>query len=154
MMPSLPLLGGCQCGAVRYQIGALPLTCYACHCTNCQTLSGSAFGLSMPVTRNSFKITQGQLKAWNLTSPSGKPAVVWFCDACGCRIFSERPSRPGVVNVRGGSLDDTSWLKPAAHIWIRSAQPWMRFGNDVLTFEMEPVDFGPIAEAWRKQISA
>ena len=154
MSLSLPLLGGCQCGAVRYRIAALPLMFYACHCTNCQTFSGSAFGLSMPTVRNDFELTQAQPKAWHVISPSGKPGVVWFCDACGCRIFSERPSRPGVVNVRGGTLDDTSWLMPAAHIWTRSAQSWMRFGDDVLTFEMEPADFGPISDAWQKQMSA
>ena len=36
--------GGCRCGAVRYTLALddLPLT-YACHCTDCQTWSGSAF---------------------------------------------------------------------------------------------------------------
>ena len=39
----LPLSGGCQCGGVRYEIKAKPLTVYVCHCTECQRQSGSAF---------------------------------------------------------------------------------------------------------------
>jgi hypothetical protein len=33
--------------------------------------------------------------------------------------------RDGVVRVRGGTLDDISWLRPTRHIWIRSKQPWV-----------------------------
>ncbi len=28
------------------------------------------------------------------------------------------------MTIRAGSLDDTSWLRPAAHFFMRSAQPW------------------------------
>jgi hypothetical protein len=154
MIPALPLTGGCQCGAVRYRLTEMPLSLYACHCTNCQTMSGSAFGLSMPIARSAFEITQGQLKPWHRTTPSGAAAVLWFCGDCGCRVLGERPSRPGVGVLRGGSLDDTAWLTPVAHIWTRSAQSWMRFSEDVLTYPMEPEDFGPIAAAWRRRYGA
>jgi len=26
--------------------------------------------------------------------------------------------------VKGGSLEDASWIRPALHIWCDSAQPW------------------------------
>ena len=29
----LPLRGGCQCGALRFEISKKPLTLYCCHCT-------------------------------------------------------------------------------------------------------------------------
>ena len=38
--------GGCQCGAITYEITADPIMTYACHCTICQTQSGSAFGMA------------------------------------------------------------------------------------------------------------
>jgi hypothetical protein len=38
--------GGCRCGAVTYAIALSGLpACYACHCLDCQTWSGSAFAL-------------------------------------------------------------------------------------------------------------
>src|SRR5271167_4851648 len=40
--------GGCQCGAVRFQIAANRLVAYACHCLECQKQSASAFGISVP----------------------------------------------------------------------------------------------------------
>jgi len=48
-----PYTGGCQCGQIRYEIRAEPLTLYACHCKECQT---SAFGMSMPVPRDAVVI--------------------------------------------------------------------------------------------------
>jgi hypothetical protein len=54
--PTLPLTGGCPCEAVRFAVGAL---IFACHCTECQRWSGSAFGLSMPVSRDNFVLTRG-----------------------------------------------------------------------------------------------
>ena len=41
--PILPMTGGCQCGAIRYEIVGFPLFLYTCNCTDCQRQSGSAF---------------------------------------------------------------------------------------------------------------
>ncbi|MBW4535755.1 MAG: GFA family protein [Pleurocapsa minor HA4230-MV1] len=59
-----PYTGGCQCGQIRYEIQAEPLTLYACHCKECQKQSSSAFGMSMPVPRDAVVILQGQPKQW------------------------------------------------------------------------------------------
>ncbi len=52
-MPA-PYTGGCQCGSARYVLTAEPIRVAACHCTGCQRQSGSAFGMSMPVTKDSL----------------------------------------------------------------------------------------------------
>lgn len=62
--PVLPLTGGCPCEAVRFEVTAMPLLLYACHCTECQRWSGSAFSMSMPVAANSFGLTRGEPKPW------------------------------------------------------------------------------------------
>ena len=53
--PVLPLSGGCSCGAIRYEIASFPLLLYSCNCTDCQTASGSAFALNMPVATKAFR---------------------------------------------------------------------------------------------------
>jgi hypothetical protein len=30
-----------------------------------------------------------------------------------------------LYRVRGGTLDDTSWLRPTRHIWGKRRQPWV-----------------------------
>ena len=54
-----PYTGRCFCEAVQYRITEEPLTFYACHCTDCQKRSGSAFGLSMWVNRSAIAVTHG-----------------------------------------------------------------------------------------------
>ena len=60
---------------------------------------------------------------------SGRVKYRWVCPDCGVWLFGNpRPGtkRPGTVRVvRGGTLDDTSWVRPTTHYWTRSAQPWL-----------------------------
>jgi hypothetical protein len=37
--------GGCQCGKIRYAITDEPQLVYACHCTECQRATSSAFSM-------------------------------------------------------------------------------------------------------------
>ena len=53
-MPT-PYTGGCQCGAVRYVLTAEPIRIGACHCKECQRQSGSAFGMFMPVKKDTHR---------------------------------------------------------------------------------------------------
>ena len=58
--PSLPMTGGCPCGAIRYEITSFPLLLYTCNCTDCQRQTGSAFALNMPVRFSDFRILQAE----------------------------------------------------------------------------------------------
>jgi hypothetical protein len=147
--PSLPLTGGCPCGAIRYEVASFPLLLYACHCTNCQRTSGSAFALNMPVTAKDFHVLQGEPKGWRRLSPTRADVTSWFCGDCGGRIFGERVGRPQSVNIRAGTLDDTTWLVPVAHMYMRSAQPWVSPAANAECFETGPADLRPFAEKWR-----
>jgi hypothetical protein len=57
------------------------------------------------------------------------------------------------MNVRAGTLDDTSWPVPSAHLFMKSAQPWIQSwiqpGADVECHDISPPDFRPLARNWR-----
>jgi hypothetical protein len=40
--------------------------------------------------------------------------------------------------VRGGTLDDTSWLKPTTHFWTRRKQPWVVLPEGAAMHETQP----------------
>ncbi len=119
---SLPYTGGCQCGQIRYEINAEPLTLYLCHCQECQKQSSSAFGMSLTVLRDAVVIVQGKPKSWTRKNDSGREVNNLFCGDCGTRLFHERTYNPNTINVKAGTLDDTSWLRPVGNIWTRSAR--------------------------------
>jgi hypothetical protein len=147
--PKLPLTGRCPCEAVQYEVAAMPRFVYACHCTECQRWSGSAFSLSMPVASDAFRITRGEPRSWKRVGASGIRSTYWFCGHCGGRVYGEREGRPETVVVRAGTLDQTWWLRPIAHVYLRSAQAWQRIPNHMECFDMVPADFTMLAQKWR-----
>src|SRR5262249_60942964 len=56
--------GGCICGSARYKIIAEPITLFACHCSDCQTVTGSGFVLALRVPYNGITVLQGEIKPY------------------------------------------------------------------------------------------
>ncbi len=134
----LPLTGGCQCGRIRYEVTEEPLTLYCCHCHECQKQSSSAFGMSLPLKKEAVRMTAGTPRRWQRKALSGAMVDCAFCGDCGTRLFHESERNPGVLVVKPGTLDDTSWLEPVGHIWTSSAQPWMRDILEGVVHEGQP----------------
>lgn len=120
-MPTLPQTGRCQCGEIEYTITAAPLLSYNCHCTNCQRISGSPFATTMAVAETGFKITKGTPKRHEWPSDVGSQRYGNFCGDCGTRIAHGVDPSVGVLSVRTGTLDDTSWVHPVGDTWTSSA---------------------------------
>jgi len=135
----LPQTGGCQCGALRYEITEAPQMVYACHCTDCQRLTSSAFSMAVVVAEGAFRLTRGEPRPLQRTADSGRVAIRWVCPQCGSWI-SGVPTPGSVIRVRAGTLDDTSWLRPTVHFWTRSKQPWIALPEGCRSFETQPED--------------
>lgn len=150
-VPELPLTGGCQCGAVRYRVNSMPLAFYLCHCTKCQSQSGSAFGESLQVQLSDLEI-EGETGSFVRATDSGRQLEGRFCKNCGTRILHAIVGPSTAGNLRAGTLDDTSWLAPAAHLWVSSAQQWFAIPEGALAYETQPGDLEPIRARWRQMI--
>ena len=147
----LPLEGGCACAALRYRLGSAPVLLFACHCHQCQRQSGSAFGLSLRVRRADLTLS-GPFKTRLRQTERNTASETVFCPACGARIFNARPGTD-FCHLRGGTLDETGWLRPAAHIWTDSAQPWMRFDAGTLVYPGQPNDLSAIERLWQDRMA-
>ncbi len=146
----LPLTGSCQCRAVRYQCTAAPASIYACHCTECQRQSGSAFGTSMLVPRDAFSFTHGAPRTWVRTAESGRKVDCLYCPDCGTRIVHLPQHSPTMAIIRPGTLDDTKWIRLAGHIWLASRQAWFEAPAGAVTYDRQPPDFAKLIEAYAK----
>jgi hypothetical protein len=116
------LEGGCQCGAIRYEITGPIVGVGVCHCRACQYASGGGPNYVALAVREGFAFTKGEPKRFGQPGGSGNIVSRVFCPDCGTPLISEAamPFYP----VKLGSLDDPSSLKPELHIWTSSAQPW------------------------------
>jgi len=149
-MSNKALEGGCACGAIRYKLTQLPLIVHACHCRDCQRITGSAFVINLWIER---KFVEANLvpKSFQLTAGSGKPVDVFFCDKCGTYLWSFYHLVSGnCVFVRAGTLDRPDQVKPDVHIFTRSKLPWLQLPKNVPAFET----FYQIDEVWPAESKA
>ena len=119
--------GACHCGFITIEGEADPDTVQICHCTDCQTGTGSAFRISIPVPGASFKMKGQPANYVKTTADSGRPRVQAFCPKCGSPIYSTSPGdgvQPSYM-VRVGILRQREQLAPRRQNWFRSARAWV-----------------------------
>lgn len=130
--------GGCRCGAVRYKVALDDLPqIYACHCTDCQTWSGSAFTQGAVVPESAIEAS-GPIVLYEFANPSGHISSQRMCGVCHTRIFNTNSARPGIKVLRAGTLDRSNELVVTAHIWTRSKQPWLDLPEGVPAWPETP----------------
>jgi hypothetical protein len=117
--------GRCLCGYLSYEAEVDPDLVEICHCTDCQTLSGSAFRVNVPVVEGSFRFLSGVPSTHVKTAASGNKRALAFCPECGTSIYSKpADGKSGYFGLRVGSLRQRGSLMPRAQYWHRSAQSW------------------------------
>jgi len=134
----IPFFGGCACGAVRYVCAQAPLAMVNCHCRDCQQAGGSGFSPTVVVPAASFQVISGKPTFHAVEADSGHTATRAFCASCGASLFASSTGRIDLIAIRAGSLDDPSWFRPQAEIWVARAQPWVHLDPDVPHFPGNP----------------
>ena len=117
--------GGCHCGAIRFEAEVDPEKVMICHCTDCQTLSGTAFRTVVPVPRDQFRLVSGTPRIYMKTAESGNRRQQAFCGDCGTPIYSAAEKDTPAYSVRVGSIRQRAELKPKEQVWCRSALGWL-----------------------------
>lgn len=119
--------GGCHCGSIRYEAEVDPAKVVICHCTDCQTLTGSAFRTVVATYEGSFKLLSGAPRVYVKIGESGNSREQTFCPDCGTPIYSAPPGDGDkVVALRVGTIRQRDRLVPSAQFWFRSSQAWLK----------------------------
>ncbi len=140
--------GGCACGAVRYRLESAPMYVHCCHCTSCQTETGTAFALNLLIEADRVTLISGAPKCVMIPSESGKGQKVWRCPACDVAVWSNYGGAGDKIRfVRGGTLDDPKAVTPDIHIYTRSKLPWVRLPEEARAVEA----YYSSAEIWPEE---
>lgn len=138
MSEAAVLTGRCLCGKVRYTVRpGFRMRPYACHCHDCQRRTGSAFGIQLGVAEADLSV-EGEVVEGRHVQPSGAVAGIFACSACLTRLWTSNDQRPGIVNLRAGTLDTSPGIEPAAHFWVSSKQPWIMLPADAIALDTQP----------------
>ncbi len=115
--------GGCLCRSVRFSATAAPLAARVCWCRVCQYLGAGNGAMSVCFRADAVSV-EGEVKWFESIADSGNRMRRGFCPACGTQLFSKAESRPHLVFIRAGALDDPNLMKPQMTIWTDSAPRW------------------------------
>jgi hypothetical protein len=118
--------GKCHCGNITYQAEIDPEQVYICHCTDCQSISGTAFRWAVSVAEEDFRLLSGSPKTYIKRSESGAESHQLFCPDCASPLYSTVIGEgPKSFNLRLGTARQCAELQPKLQLWHRSAQAWV-----------------------------
>jgi hypothetical protein len=121
------LVGGCECGAVSYEVEDAFRYAANCHCSRCRAATGSAFKSFAGIEREKLAVTEGADK---LMIVGEEDANHTRCAACGSLLYSVVRDG-GYVHVAMGSLQDEPSIRPSEHIFVGSKAPWFEITDDL-----------------------
>jgi hypothetical protein len=127
-MAETPLTGGCNCGAVRFEITEPLVGSLYCHCTRCQRRTGAAASANARTAPGAFRLLQGAEQLGRWVPEDGSPKA--FCTSCGSAIYSETGG--GVFGVRLGALDHDPGIRPQYRQYTAYAASWEPIPEDGL----------------------
>ncbi len=113
------MTGGCQCGAVRYELFETPEST-VCHCRMCQKAVGGPFAALSKVPMARFAWTRGEPAAFRSSSAAERH----FCAACGTPLTFHFLDGDA-IEVTTGSLDSPAPVPPTKNFGAESRLPWI-----------------------------
>lgn len=88
----------------------------------------------------------GHLENWERATDVGGRTRCFFCPDCGSRVYHQSSASPDRATIKGGSLDDTSGLRPSAHIWVSRKQPRVVLDPATPAHDTQPANL----DEWRR----
>ena len=109
---------------------------HCCHCTSCQTETGTAFVINALIESAQVELLKGEPNPVMTPTESGRGQQVWRCPNCRVAVWSNYGGAVDKVRfVRVGTLDDPGKLPPDIHIYTRSKLPWVRLPAEALAVD-------------------
>ena len=140
--------GRCTCGEVRFRMNRRPMIVHACHCTECQRLSGGAFAVNAVVETAAVELLAGRLEPVPVKGTSGRLQTIQRCPNCEVALWSHYPGGgPKIAFVRVGTLDEPGRLAPDIHIYTSSKQPWLELPANARAVD----EYYSPAEVWSEE---
>jgi hypothetical protein len=115
-MTSQRRTGGCQCGALRYEVDEPLGRASICHCRMCQKAFGNAF--APLVTAKGLRWVRGEPKRFR----SSNKVQRGFCAECGTPMTWEPDGLHPELAI--ATLDEPATVAPVIQVGLESRLPW------------------------------
>lgn len=130
--------GRCHCGKISYEAEVDPTSVQICHCLDCQTLTGSAFRVTIPASPEAFHLLRGEPRIYLKVADSGSRRRHAFCGDCGTPVFRLPADNSPDYSLRVGGLDQRATLgPPKRQIWTKRRLHWVAAIGDVPEVDLQ-----------------
>jgi hypothetical protein len=128
-------VGGCLCGAIRYEVTGPSIFESQCCCKDCQKATGTGHTTIFGLLKSQLKM-DGTPKTYSNAGESGGTVTRHFCGECGGRLYTTG-DLPGdeVVILQAGSLDEPGVITPREVIYVKDAVAWDFFDPALPRYE-------------------
>ena len=117
------LVGGCLCGALRYQLRGPSLFVSQCCCKDCQKATGTGHTTIIGIHKDQLKL-EGEPATYTNTGDTGGKVTRHFCGTCGGRLYTSGDAPGDHIMVQAGSLDDPGQVSPENCIDVQDRVSW------------------------------
>ena len=124
MTNEIQVNGECHCGKIKIKATVELSEVRACHCTDCQQMSGAPLRAIAVAPAEKIKI-KGIPKEYIKIGDSGNKRIQAFCSNCGTQLFATDMKRR-LYNLRTGFLEQKNELKPKTHVFTHSSMTWVK----------------------------
>ncbi len=131
-------LGGCACGAVRYEISGEPIFSNHCQCRDCRRVSGTGHGSYLTFADRKSVTVTGRAAHWDVAGDSGGIKTHGFCPTCGSPVYLTFAGNPDLFTVHAASLDDPSRYTPQVVTYASRGLAWDTIDPDLTKFDTMP----------------
>lgn len=125
MVAVAPRSARCACGQLKITCFSEPVSVSACHCLECQSRTGSAFGVAAFYASQDVSI-EGESRVYSRESDSGFPVEHHFCPECGTTVYWYPQRKPDQVAVAVGCFRDYSFPAPIQQVYQHHQFNWVK----------------------------
>jgi hypothetical protein len=129
----------CSCGQLSVSVIGEPQIVSACHCTDCQTRTGSAFGISAFFADSQVIANTGESKEYLTTSDAKRSLKRHFCPNCGTTVFWRAEMLPNMLGIAAGCFLDKDFPEPTVSVWNQSKLEWFAIPEHWKSFQKQPL---------------
>lgn len=120
----------CSCGQVTLSTQTDPIRVSVCHCEECQTRTGSIFGVQARFTKSGVEIN-GKTRSYTRLGDSGGEVKQSFCENCGSVVALELAGLPEFIAIPVGLFTDSSFPKPSLSVYEERMHNWVDFNCEI-----------------------
>lgn len=123
-MDEINVYGSCHCETIKIEALIKKSEVRACHCTDCQKMSGAPLRAIAIAPANNVTI-YGKPKEYIKIADSGNKRIQAFCENCGTQLFATDMNKKK-FNIRVGFLEQRKELEPKNHVYTNSSVSWIQ----------------------------